>query len=753
MVTYDELANARLDSLSAAADSFDRLVRQWDVDQAYEGQVINPLASSNWTGPAADNAIASLTRTRSQILAAFDEASSLAATLRDAYDQFSQAQKNLHAAVADAQGKGMTVDDQGQVHWPPATNPADRHDPDYARSYQELADQVSQRISAALEQATQADDAAAGALSADTGDSASFNDRPVGGIPEEEAQQAAALARQGGKLTDAQLRQLDQLLAAHSGDSRFTTAFFQSLGPKESLLFYGQLSWTASGNGANDATRTALLKDLQTRLGSSLATATDTHRWPHLSDEWEAGLRKAGAEKMQTDPNNPDDPQGQVYGYQILGSYLRTGTYDEHFLLPVTEHITQLSEKNPMMWTDGSRENSNLRLNFQDASAGYNPLSGAMEALGHNPRASLDFFHNPETLYGADGTPTGKTAPNGYLDYLTSDSDKNALIIADTTGGGPKEYAAAYKAQVATLGHALQSATTGVPYDAGDGTPLPQHSPEMAALANQVVHRFGSHPELLSGEHNGNPLFSPLNESVAHITGSYIGDVDRSLNNTTTRLPVFGSDAHFNTTDTRQLLHALGRDPDSYGVVLQAQNGYTAAQLQNVAHASDPHDPQLGDVFSNISHDGGVATGILGQARVQELQQNNAASDAQYNAAIDRNTEVAKTVWSMTLGSKVDAVPVVGGALNEGVSSYIDHLADGFHQDSTLKSIHDGNDLDVQAQNATMDAARNAVHHAMQGSGLDSQKIDDYADTAAKGAQNGYGLGAGDDARTQGPYS
>ncbi|MFD0328587.1 hypothetical protein ACFQZC_11010 [Streptacidiphilus monticola] len=435
---------------------------------------------------------------------------------------------------------------------------------------------------------------------------------------------------------------------------------------------------------------------------------------------------------MQTDPNNPDDPQGQVYGYQILGSYLRTGTYDEHFLLPVTEHITQLSEKNPMMWTDGSRENSNLRLNFQDASAGYNPLSGAMEALGHNPRASLDFFHNPETLYGADGTPTGKTAPNGYLDYLTSDSDKNALIIADTTGGGPKEYAAAYKAQVATLGHALQSATTGVPYDAGDGTPLPQHSPEMAALANQVVHRFGSHPELLSGEHNGNPLFSPLNESVAHITGSYIGDVDRSLNNTTTRLPVFGSDAHFNTTDTRQLLHALGRDPDSYGVVLQAQNGYTAAQLQNVAHASDPHDPQLGDVFSNISHDGGVATGILGQARVQELQQNNAASDAQYNAAIDRNTEVAKTVWSMTLGSKVDAVPVVGGALNEGVSSYIDHLADGFHQDSTLKSIHDGNDLDVQAQNATMDAARNAVHHAMQGSGLDSQKIDDYADTAAK---------------------
>ncbi|MFD0328586.1 hypothetical protein ACFQZC_11005 [Streptacidiphilus monticola] len=50
MVTYDELANARLDSLSAAADSFDRLVRQWDVDQAYEGQVINPWPPA--TGPA-----------------------------------------------------------------------------------------------------------------------------------------------------------------------------------------------------------------------------------------------------------------------------------------------------------------------------------------------------------------------------------------------------------------------------------------------------------------------------------------------------------------------------------------------------------------------------------------------------------------------------------------------------------------------------------------------------------------------------
>ncbi|MFC1402379.1 MULTISPECIES: hypothetical protein [Streptacidiphilus] len=88
-----------------------------------------------------------------------------------------------------------------------------------------------------------------------------------------------------------------------------------------------------------------------------------------------------------------------------------------------------------------------------------------------------------------------------------------------------------------------------------------------------------------------------------------------------------------------------------------------------------------------------------------------------------------------------------------GVSQYIDTLASGYKTDATPQSIQQSGHLDSQAQQATSDAAQKAVTHALQGSGLSAQQINDYASTASTGALNGYQNGAGDDDRVNGNYS
>ncbi|WP_160311562.1 DUF6571 family protein [Streptacidiphilus melanogenes] len=631
--------------------------------------------------------------------------------------------------VSDAESQGLTVDDSGAVHWPPPKTQADRHDPDYASSYSQLASGIADRLTAVLQTASEADSTAASAFAADTGSSTtSFNAKPVGGISEQEAAQAAALAKQGGSLTDAQLSQLDTLLKAHANDPRFATAFYQDLGPQESLLFFGQLSWGSAGNGArNDPGRLDLMKTLQTQMGVSLASATNLGNWPHLDQAWVTGLQKAGTQQMQLDMNDPNDPQSKVYGYQILSSYLRTGCYDTHFLTPIAQDITNLSQADPTRWINQSLQGTNNRINFLDASAGYNPMTGVLQGLGHSPQAATDYFQNTNNLK-----------------YLTSVDNKNIMLFTDSTGVGVDSYKAAHATQINALGDALQAATTGVAYDAPSGTPIPQHTPEMAKVAGQVMNTFGNAPYLLSGEH-GTADFSQLNASVSHIAGAYIGDLDRSLNPHASHVPTFGAPAGITPENATALLHALGRDPDAYGAVLQAQNAYTAVQLQTYAQ-NNPHAANLGNVLSNIAQHGAVTNGILAQARVEELQQNSAATDAQYNAAIDQNTGIANTVWSMTGGPLTGKIPVVGGYINSGVSGYINAMGASFHQDHTLQAVQQGTTTDIQAQQTTMQAARNAVNLGLQGTGVDPG---DYADSAAAGAQNGFTSGAVTGQQTQ----
>ncbi len=732
MVTYDELANTDLSALDTVATDFEQVVRRWEYTSDFQSDVVTPLSVSGWSGPASQAAVGQLTQARSQIDAAFDETSAIAKVLRDAHDQFVTCQNTLRQIQQDAQSQGLTISTDGsQVTWTmPANLPhnAAVHE-DYRQGMAQVASAITQRLTSVLQQATDADRAAAAALAADTGtNQQSFNATPVGGIPQEEAAQAAALARQGNNLTNTQLAQLDSILKAHANDPAFTTAFYNDLGPQGTLNFWGQLSVGSTRARPVDQERLATLKDMQGQLGTSLACATNTQTWPHLSDQWEAGLRAAGTQRIPLVSSGP--LKFQPYGYQILASILNTGNYDPHFLDPIAEHVTQLTAQNPDMWVQAGpplNGSDTLKTNFLGNGSGFNPMTGVMEGLGHSPAAATDFFHNPETLYNADGTPTGHTAPNGYLRFLT-DSDKNPLL-PDTSVMDP-DHAAALNYEPTALGHALQAATTGVAWDAPNGTPLPQHTDATNDVMNQVVNTFGGNPGLVQG--SGAP-FTGMNGSLAHMTASYIGDVDRAVNAPSAdQLTVFGTPANLNPNNTAHLLDTLGRDPNAYGTLQQAQNGYTAAQLQNAAH-------QPGDVNANLSrvaNQGSQISGILGNARANTVAQDGWQADAAYNQAIDSNTGLANTAYAMSLGTLVDKVPVLGSLVNDQVSSMITDMGNSYHHDSTAQSVNTNIDIINSGKSAAGQAAQVATQNALQGTSLDPNGNTSY--NVGQAAQTGY---------------
>ncbi|MDH6114344.1 hypothetical protein P3T36_000745 [Kitasatospora sp. MAP12-15] len=741
MVTFDELQNTDLGSLDGAASDFEALVRNWDLSTQLQSTVIGTLQGCGWTGPAAEACAGSLTDVRNQIDMAFEEASGLAKALRDAHTEFAGAQKALQTAVQSGTQEGLTIDSSGAVHWPPATNDADKNDPQYGPTWQGKADGIHQQIQAALDRATTADQGLAYTVGADTGISTqSFNCSPVAGLEAGEVKQAADLLSLGSKATDAQVAQLNAILKAHANDPQFNTDFYNTLGPEGFLKSYGAMGeYSFYGTPSKDA-----LTQLQSNLGTALASATNTQNVPHLSDAWEAGLRKAGATQYQL---LPDQLQGgNLYGYQILSNILRTGNYDAHFLQPIAEHMTQLSEQDPSMWEDAVIKANPLQqtLFLGPGDGGLNPMSGMLEALGHSPDAATKFFSDHPTLYNQDGTVKAVTSDsNNYLAKLTDPGYNSVLqdiTTKDATQGGK-----ACDLEATALGHALEAATIGQPYNA-EGVPYPLHTPAMTSVMNQVVHQFGSSdgPTLITGN---SAVFHSMNTSLGHMTAAYMGEVQTAFNGTADKLPLYETPAdpsnpqpQLDPSATARLLGALGHDPDAYGTIAQAQQAYSTAHVHDIMlHASD--HKYLDDAVSNAARPGGTVAALITGGKSDAIYQQHQQSDAAYNKAIDRDSGWAQKVWDMTGGGKVGDLPG-GSAINTKATGIIQSVASCYKVDTNGLASDQVLQASGAAETGAGNAAQNAVLSAAQSLNMNTTDANDLASNAFNGARDGFDDGA-----------
>ncbi|MFJ9774714.1 hypothetical protein ACIRVF_26305 [Kitasatospora sp. NPDC101157] len=715
MSIYSDLRQGTFKGIETLASAFESLTRNWTLSSEFTGDILTPLQASNWRGDAAERAAAAITKTRNELDAAFEEATAIGKALRDAHTELAAARADLDAALKRAADHSLTVDADGvNISWPAPTSDADKRDPTYTTTYKELAESVGQDIAKAVARAKAADTAAAAALGGATGKSRTAFQPSRG--PEEQGERAADLLKLAGNLSDAQLDELNKTLKANANNPQFTTAFYGRLGPDGFLKYYGQLAAASADKG----NRSTAIADLQKNLGAALAGATDSHNFPHLSDEWAAGLRRAGATRVEVWPAGGAQP----FGYQILSNILRTGTYDKRFLNPIAEHVTQLSERDAFWASDGWNVRDFNHLKFLGAPEnGFNPMAGVLEALGHSPQAALAYFQEPATTYNVDGSVKQYNQKNTYFDLLTKTGGNS--LLQDVWTGHTELYGHAEQAGVTSLGHALEAATTGRAYDSQD--PLAPHTADQAELMKRVVDHFGN-GDLPKSLHSGGE-FAGIAPSLGHMAAAYMGDVQGALSPDDKALPRYGAPADLNQANTAKLLGALGRNPDAFGAIAQAQQAYTTAHIQDVITHRADYGVHYDAAVHNAAHAGGEVAGIITAARTQEIVHDARTQADAYNHALDENAVWAKSAWLMTGGELVKGVPIVGPGISEPVKHYIDDLAHNYHIEA--KFADPATISQTDGMNAAAAAARTAVVNAAQGTGLSDTEIEAMAaDTA-----------------------
>lgn len=509
-------------------------------------------------------------------------------------------------------------------------------------------------------------------------------------------------------------------MKANQNDPVFATRFYQQVGQEGALQMYGQLALQTAD--ASDG-RKALLREMQRGMGHTLATATDPDSKPHLSEKWSADLRKLGTQHIQLYDNGMREGP---YGYQLLGGILRYGNYDSTFLTPVAEHVTQLHAKDPYFFANTKYDIGDPQYGFNPSGkngAGFDPMNSVLEALGHSPEAATDYFTPPMEAYAKDGAHTGTLSEIGdtdsYLDFLVNEDYES---FPDITGHDPDAAQKSANDFPDALGHALEAATTGRPWDGDPNAVSVPHTEDQASLTRQIVDKFGGQggPELLNGE-DGAP-YEAARDSLGNIAAEYMGDVQRAVSGHDD-LPVSGASAGLQASATEPFLAAVGQDPEAYAAITGSQQAYTSGIVDNVVNGDSSSTVGDAERVKQAVAPGSIVAGIMSEARAEAVFDTHRASDAEFN----ESAETANKWVGRGLGLATGAirVPVVGDVTGWVVEDIQSSVMASIQRDTTTEARYEAGLEYTAGRESTQDAAAAAVDRATTNSQLNQDTIGD----------------------------
>ncbi|WP_328659560.1 DUF6571 family protein [Streptomyces sp. NBC_00334] len=698
-ITYYDLMHVSLGQLRDAVSAWRRAVghlRQLETD-ARDG-LKRKSDHARWEGVNAGVTRDFVNATADEFTDLHVEANAVYKVLEDAHQELEALQASVRTLTAEAEDRGYVVHDNGDgtasVHIPVAPGlPRDDKDREERQRYASAitgkiahANDIDASTKLALARSHGNDPYNAGHASYD-----SLNDAQV--------ERALELAMKREGMTDRELAELNRLLR-HNGrerDGEFATEFFEGLGgPRQTLEFYGALSIDGTSEDAYK-TRLAGVQDLQRYMGHALANATDPYTpqsirgdRQHLPSWWGAEFRKLGTQEIEWDRGMMNKP----YGYQVLGGLLRYGNYDPAFLTPIAEHVTQLHQENshrflsnrPVGSDDGYGFNPSGRLG-----SGNDPLNSVLEALGHSPEASERFFTHAPTAYNEDGTIKSgeKLSFHSYLDLFTDKDfewtiDRNSFNVLVDEEATTK----ARNFGPDALGHALEAATTGRPYDSDMVDPSVGHSESQAKLVHDIVEKFAQNPGLLTHNLNGDleeeetgPLYA-LRDSLGHISADYIGDFQRSMYGESAdskAFPVNGATADLGYGDAQKFLGLVGQEPVAYNAVTSAQQAYTANVVHDFLRAEGKGlSPEDGSRVGDLVAPGAAIAGIMSNSRADAVYDYHTASNAEYNDAVADNAKWVNRIVGVGTG----AIPAPFSAVAEPVNWLAEDVTE-----SVVKSV------------------------------------------------------------------
>ncbi|GAA2491132.1 PPE domain-containing protein [Streptomyces thermolineatus] len=741
MIEYEQLYHLSLSNLKEAVERWGKVPGKFKgLHTSFTDQVQKPFRDAEWSEPApvADYAASRIFSCRQEYEDAGIESKGIHGVLLDTYEELKKAKEDLHRlADEEARQQGLHVSSTGQVtvRESVADDPAMRNDPgrdEMLQKEQQKVDALVKRINAVLDRAADTDDAAVWALRRVSGKGKDgFNDRSVPtSLDSADAQRATQLAGLGEKMTDKQLAELQDIVNRNRKSPEFTTAFYDSLGPKGTLETLGKLSTQVRDS---DKERQGIYKNLQKDLGISLATATDPDNKPHLGQEWSEALRKAGSQELDI-PKNGINPYGR--GYQVLGEIIRYGAYDPRFLVPVAEHAAQLQEKRP----------------------GEFPITGFMEALGHSPDAATEFFNSPFQAYDEEGKPKpgapdlGKDGSGAkitnYLDFFT---DKDYHWVGHELPQRPawafgdwetfdKDYLAYQQEGPDALGHALEAAVSGRAYDDPDAKPQP-HSGAQAALMHDVVEKFGTNTDLISAKDE--TPWASMNDSLGNMTAEYMFDFQRAMGggdrNSEIIFPVNGIDAQLDTLNNGPLKNFLGevaKDPDAYGAIVNAQQAATTESIKNVI-SLEMESKDTSGIVHEVVRPGAVIEGIISESRATAVYEEKIAEDEKFNKGLEEGSKWTGRIIEMG----VSRIPIVGDVTKWAIEDTQEGVQEKYKQDSKESA---GNNYDSYLESNrenVAQSARNAALNASRQAGLSREVSEALAASAYSSADSGYSAG------------
>ncbi|WP_329623756.1 hypothetical protein OG357_27865 [Streptomyces sp. NBC_01255] len=801
---FDDVLHAPLGKLKEAVTDWTQMAAKLETlaRDARDGMKAKS-DKARWEGVNASVTRPFIAKTAKEFDDAARSAKGVQAVLDQAYAAFEKARNDLRKIVGEEAPKlGVGVEPDGKVHAlkPVADNvgTAGKHDPDYdglVRKEQADLAHIERRIRAVLDEADEADSSFARTLKANMGsDPHDFSGPKFANPGEMYASRAEELARKGDRMTDAELKELRTLLHEHRESPEFTTAFYDRLGPERSLEFFADLTMKTDGDSKE---RSDSLKALQQDLGYSLATATDPDNKPHLSEQWQTELRRAGSGTIDVHPErrgsfNPS-------GYQVLSNILRYGEYDKRFLTPIAEHASQLRLGHGLH-KPANEPYIGINLNpaGTDGSYGYNPMTGILEALGHSPEASKDFFDGKMIPYSDDGRKMDaayfervhggsgfsvldqynvrqdgdgnlylkdlKPSPYGeggktYTDYFDMFTDKDHPWPDDRSEGGPaigdgdgqKAWdEAAQKAKDSgpdALGHALESAVTGRAYDDENAKPV-KHSEEQAELMHRVVEKFGTEPgnALISvtgeGDEKKTGALTPLRDSLGNMTAEYMRDFQKVMG--ASRLETFGVDAGLDDGAARNFVSVVARDPDAYGAIINAQQATTSDALSGLSAHYAKGESQGGvadlrEEVATFTKPGAVIAGIASEARADAVYIDKTAGDEDFNKGLQEGGTWVERGFGLAI--KPLEASIVGAPAAWMIEDVKDGVLEKYERDTTGEG-KDAADKVIGDQSIdSRAAARQAAVIGAQRAGLSWELQQMLGDSAYSAAETGFNGG------------
>jgi len=707
-ITYNDLMQVDLGKLGTAVSDWKKAVanlKQLETD-ARDG-LKKKSDRARWEGVNAGVTRKFVDKTVKEFADLHTEANSIFQVLDDAHRELVALQKSVRTLTAEAKEKGYTVEDKGDGTVSVGVRPGSDADArsskdgkdDTKADRQRYADTITRKVAHARD----IDASAKLALKRAHGtDPYNAGHAKYGSLNDAQVERALELAKKRENMSDRELAELNRLLR-HNGrekDGEFATEFFEGLGgPRQTLEFYAAMSIDGTSDDASK-TRLAGVQDLQKYMGHALANATDPYTpqsvrgdRQHLPSWWGAEFRKLGTQQIEWTRGMWEKP----YGYQVLGGLLRYGNYDPAFLTPIAEHITQLHKDDPTRFLDNRPAGMPDRYGFNPSGklgSGNDPLNSVLEALGHSPEAAEQFFTEKPTAYNEDGTikSGAKTDFKSYLDLFTDKdfewtADRNALNMAADSEATEK----ARNHGPNALGHALEAAATGRPYDSDVVDPSVKHSKEQAKLVHDIVEKFAKNPDLLTHNMNGDledektgPLYA-LRDSLGNIAADYMGDFQRSMyleSADSKTFPVNGAPAGLGYGDAQKFLGIVGQDPDAYSAITASQQAYTTEVVHEFLKAEGKNltaedASRVGDLVAP----GAAIAGIMSNSRADAIYDYHTAIDEEFNKAAADNAKWINRIVGLGTG----AIPAPFSAVAEPVNWLAEDLSE-----SVLESIkHD----------------------------------------------------------------